>query len=952
MTSEEKSKIASLTNRLSEAASIATPIDLPTLAEMHSLCEAAVAAAQESAEGDEAIEAKYTQIGKTLEHMIMGEASDADEALQSIRVMLNDSDSPSIAGNSPEQASPAQNISGPDESPTKGSLDNPFCEQVRDLLNQVLNTSAGVAVDDLTVLAKIHGMCESVLAMARPNGEYPCEQLTERMTHFSTQLEQIILGTADDCQAVLQSLKSSIATLCESIQPAEATQPATEEELPAESLADLPTEEVVAKLDAVFEETPADNVTSAQAGADEEDSPTAESKPPVSLDIEQYESQPLFIDAKELDFVGGFAEEAQEHIDAIESALLEVEQDPGNSEYVNDLFRPFHTIKGMAGFLNLRDINCLTHEVETLLDQGRRGEREITSGIIDLVFEVVDILKAQLAAVSQFVSNPTNDPIPQPPVSEMINKLRGVVSGQIDPEAASAEERKSSKRVGEELVESGAVDETTVAEALNTQQMEQDGRKIGEVLMDMGAATPRQVHDAIRKQPQRGAPEQGEREQAPAAPKTGGELSVRVDTAKLDALVDMVGELVIAQTLVGTNPVIVDDPRLNKDSAQVSKIVRDVQEVAMSMRMIPIKNTFQKMGRLVRDLSRKSGKKVNLKISGEETELDKNVIQQIGDPLVHMVRNAVDHGIELPETRHANGKSDVGNIHLSAFHHSGNVVIEITDDGKGLDPASLIAKGIERGIVSPDAELSDEEAFQLIFAPGFSTAAQITDISGRGVGMDVVRRNIEQLRGKVEITSEEGKGSVFTIRLPLTLAIIDGMVVKIGVDRYIIPTTMIEQSIRPQLEQITSVQQRGEVLQVRGELVPLIPIGQMFGTTARLNPTEAMVVVCQTDGGNVGIVVDEMIGQQQVVIKTLGEKFSNLRGISGAAILGDGRIGLILDPSGVRLAHKSWQPTADTASAGSQLPEEESTESEVHQAMFEEDAPEQVDEEEQLHALV
>ena len=492
----------------------------------------------------------------------------------------------------------------------------------------------------------------------------------------------------------------------------------------------------------------------------------------------------------------------------------------------------------------------------------------------------------------------------------MIDRLRAVIAGLINPDEGQTATSKPARKTGETLVATGDVEETAVDAALAMQAQEGEERKIGEVLVDMGVTTPDEVEKAVQAQEDKPG---GAGEAKPVSPTkmAAGEQSVRVDTTKLDALVDMVGELVIAQTLVGTNPLVSDDPKLSRDSSQVSKIVRDVQEVAMSMRMVPIKTTFQKMARLVRDLSRKSGKKVHLEISGEETELDKNVIQQIGDPLVHMVRNAIDHGIEPPQKRKEASKPETGNVQLSAFHHSGSVVIEIRDDGKGLDPAALIAKGIERGVIAPDAELTDEEAYQLIFAPGFSTAAEITDISGRGVGMDVVRRNIEQLRGKVEISSKKGKGSVFSIRLPLTLAIIDGMVIRVGDQRFIIATTMIEQSLRPTPQQITSVQHKGEVLQIRGKLVPLIQLGRLFGNRKKIDPTEAMVIISPTDCGEIGLVVDELIDQQQVVIKSLGEKFANLQGVSGAAILGDGRVGLILDPSGIEEAHKRWLPSTD-----------------------------------------
>ena len=607
----------------------------------------------------------------------------------------------------------------------------------------------------------------------------------------------------------------------------------------------------------------------------------------------EYEQLPLEIDEKELEFVGGFVDEAREHIEAVEAALLEVERAPDDAEQIDALFRPFHTIKGMAGFLNLRDINCVTHEVETLLDQARKGKRTITPGLIDLIFEVVDILKAQISAVATYVGGPTGEAVPQPPVAGMIGHLRAVVAGRIEPQTREAGEGSGAQRVGENLVEQGAVAQEVVDFAVSQQQQGDTGKRTGQMLVEMGTATAKQVSKALRPQSQA------------AGASAPVEQTIRIDTDKLDALVDMVGELVIAQTLVNSSPRIASEAKLVKDVGQVTKIVRDVQELAMAMRMVPIGGTFTKMARLVRDVSRKANKRVELSISGEDTELDKNVTQQINDPLVHMVRNAIDHGVEPPEVRRAAGKDEVGHVHLSAFHHAGNIVIEISDDGKGLDPEVLRAKGIEKGIISPDDELTEQQIFHLIFAPGFSTAAQVTDISGRGVGMDVVKRNLEALRGKVEITSEKGKGSTFSIRLPLTLAIIDGMVVRVGKERFIIPTISIEQSLQPTPEQITTVQKRGEVLNVRGRLVPLVQLGSLFGLSSRRNPCEAMVVIASSDSGAVGLVLDELIGQQQVVIKSLGERFEGLRGISGAAILGDGKVGLILELTGLEAAHRS-----------------------------------------------
>ncbi|MCH7813856.1 MAG: chemotaxis protein CheA [Planctomycetes bacterium] len=617
---------------------------------------------------------------------------------------------------------------------------------------------------------------------------------------------------------------------------------------------------------------------------------------------------PLTLKQEEIEFVKGFVEEGAEHIEAIEAAVLAVEGVPEDTAKINDLFRPFHTIKGIAGFLNLRDINCLTHEVETLLDQARKGERKITPGLIDVVFDVVDTLRVQISSVGEWMTNPQGESVPQPPVSGMIDKLRRLVSSRLDPGVREAGPGSTAQKTGENLVEQGVVPQEVVDFALERQQAAGQAKKLGETLVDMKAATPRQVSQAIRPQAQA-------RVNAATGPaagqKTLGDQSLRIDTAKLDVLVDMVGELVIAQTLVDANPQVAAASTLAKDVTQVTKIVREVQEVAMAMRMVPIGPTFQKMARLVGDVSRKAGKQVNLTISGEDTELDKTVIQQIGDPLVHMVRNAVDHGIEPPEERRAAGKPEIGEVHLAARHAGGNIVIEISDDGKGLDAPALIHKAIEKGIVQPDEELTDQQAYGLIFAAGFSLAKQVTDISGRGVGMDVVKRNIDQLRGKVDISSEKGHGSTFSIRLPLTLAIIDGMIIRVGRERFIIPTIAIEQSLRPLPEQITTVQQRGEVVKVRGQLVPLVQLGELFGLTGRLIPSEAMVVIAQCEGRQIGLVVEELIGQQQVVIKTLGERFKQLRGISGAAILGDGRVGLILEMPGLAAAHQAQVTSSD-----------------------------------------
>jgi two-component system, chemotaxis family, sensor kinase CheA len=320
----------------------------------------------------------------------------------------------------------------------------------------------------------------------------------------------------------------------------------------------------------------------------------------------------------------------------------------------------------------------------------------------------------------------------------------------------------------------------------------------------------------------------------------------------------------------------------------------------MAMRMVPIKATFQKMIRLVRDLSKKSGKEVALEMQGEDTEIDRNMVEEIYEPLVHMIRNSVDHGIESPEERNRAGKAALGTVLLAAAQQGHDIVIEIQDDGKGLDAARIRAKAVERGLISEEAHLDDDSLYQLIFHPGFSTKDVVTEVSGRGVGMDVVKRSIESLRGKVEVSSVPGRGSRFQLRLPLTMAIIDGMVTRIGDERYIVPTIALKESLRPAQEAYLTVQGRGELINVRNHLMPLIRLHQVFDVEPRHHsPWEALVLVVGENGSRYCLLVDEIIGRQEVVIKSLGGTMRNLVGVSGGAILGDGKVALIIDVKGV-----------------------------------------------------
>jgi two-component system chemotaxis sensor kinase CheA len=380
------------------------------------------------------------------------------------------------------------------------------------------------------------------------------------------------------------------------------------------------------------------------------------------------------------------------------------------------------------------------------------------------------------------------------------------------------------------------------------------------------------------------------------------EDKIKVSTSRLDTLVNMTGELVIAQLMVAEqiNAADLSMHELARKVSHQSKIVRELQELSMSMRMVPIQGVFQKMTRLARDLSHKASKPVDFVTVGEETELDRTVVDKIADPLVHMVRNSIDHGIEPSADRVKAGKPPTGRVELRAFHKCGSIVIEMEDDGKGLDTERILKKAVESGLVEAGQDLPPEEIFKLIFHPGLSTAEKVTSISGRGVCMDVVKKNVEALRGRIDISSTRGKGTIFTIRLPLTLAVIDGQIVRIGQQRYIIPINSIVRTLRPTREQVSSVLGHGEVVRERNELLPLVRLHKLFNITeSREDATQGLVVVVEEDGKKCCLLVDDLLGQQQVVIKNLGDGLGRVRGVSGGAIMGDGKITLILDVPGL-----------------------------------------------------
>ncbi|MEW5800573.1 MAG: chemotaxis protein CheA [bacterium] len=578
-----------------------------------------------------------------------------------------------------------------------------------------------------------------------------------------------------------------------------------------------------------------------------------------------------------------FCAEAKEHLDNMDMALLSLEENPKDKEAINAAFRPMHTIKGVAGFFNLAAIGQLTHVAEDILVTARDKGIALRSIVIDMLFETVDVLRKLVGKVLTEVNKGSISQEDVPPeVAQLISRLK----------LATMDD--DSKKLGEIMVEQGTVTEDDIQDALQ-QQAEGKPGKIGEVLIRTGKVESRDVAKAIREQKisqtQAVSPE-GRRPQS--------EEGIRVSVDKLDSLVDMVGELVIAQIQVASSDI--HDQKLSKNIAQLGKITRELQNLTMSMHMLPIRPLFQRMERLVRDVSRKANKIVKVTLKGEETELDKQVIDSLGDPLVHMLRNAVDHGLEEPETRTALGKDKVGNIHLEARHEAGNIIIEVRDDGRGLSEKKIYEKALQKGLIVEGKEYSRGEILNFIFHPGFSTAEKITDISGRGVGMDVVKKKVGALRGVISLESKEGEGTSFCIRLPLTMAIIDGMLIQAGKERYIFPTYCIEESLKPKKEQIVVCHSRGKVLHLRDSIIPLICLDQLLGMSTSAEEqleSEGLVMVIRDGANRVGFFVDNLIGQQQVVIKSLGEAFQGLMGISGGAILADGRIGLILDAHGL-----------------------------------------------------
>ncbi len=612
----------------------------------------------------------------------------------------------------------------------------------------------------------------------------------------------------------------------------------------------------------------------------------------------------LNIDADQ-ELLREFFSESVELLQDIEQGVLVLEEKPGDKNTINSIFRAFHTFKGGAGFLHLAALGELAHELETLLDAVRKGELSINREIIESILAGGDALKLFTREIGDQLDGVNPGAPISVPTQHILNRVRAALRGEAPAPASSAAVAVAKAA---EPVPPAVMAEVPAA-APAPAPVHAPALVIPVAAPVSVVAAPQPVAPLVQLPVAKpaapavaAAAESASAAEPPAkASREGGSSTggfVKLDTEKLDSLVNLVGELVIAQSMVVQNPDVqsINSLQLLRCLRQLSRVTTELQRNAMSLRMVPIRNLFQKMGRLVRDLGVSQNKQVQLVLEGEDTELDRNIVEKMGDPLIHMIRNSVDHGLEGPDERLANGKSAVGTVRLSASHQRGGIVIRIQDDGRGLNTDRILAKAVERGLVRPNAGLSESEIHALIFLPGFSTAEAITDLSGRGVGMDVALGNIESLRGKVEIESVFGKGTAFTILLPLTLAIIDGLLVAVGEDRYIIPTLSVRESFRLRPGMVSTVHERGEMVTVRGKQTPLLRLGRFLGSKSKTTQSEDGIIVVVESGDTArGLLVDELIGKQEVVIKSLGPAFEHQNLAAGGAVLGDGWVALILD---------------------------------------------------------
>jgi two-component system, chemotaxis family, sensor kinase CheA len=593
-----------------------------------------------------------------------------------------------------------------------------------------------------------------------------------------------------------------------------------------------------------------------------------------------------------------FLVETEEMIELLDQRFISLESDPTNRAMLDEIFRAMHSMKGSGGFLGFTRLVDVAHRAENILNKLRQGEIAVTPTVINVVLEAVDVVKLLVADIRE---SGTDIHVEVVAISARLdNVLAGQEAAQTEPTVpapavtldtsthANTAHQPPSSKLGEILIQEGSASKEQVLEAL-----EQQDRKLplGEILVQSGVITERALESALQKQ---------------SKPTKAGEddQTIRVETSRLDSVMNLVGELVLGRNRLmklggGLEQSYENEPLvrgLTETLAQLNLVTTDLQLAVMKTRMLPIRKVLAKFPRMVRDLSQKLNKQVRLELHGEETELDKSVADEVGDPLVHIVRNAIDHGIELPAERQASGKALEGLVRIAASQEGNSIVIRIQDDGKGLQTDRIKAKALSRGIVS-EAELASmdpRDVLNMVFLPGFSTADKVTDVSGRGVGMDVVRTNIRRINGSVEIDSQVGKGSVITIKLPLTIAIIQALLVEVEQATFAIPLGSVIEAVKITKDDIKTINGR-EVLTLRERVLPLLRLSEEFEIPRDTTCDKFYVVVVGMGERHVGVIVDRLRSQEEVVIKSMGDYLSDIKGVAGATITGEGKVVLILD---------------------------------------------------------
>lgn len=647
------------------------------------------------------------------------------------------------------------------------------------------------------------------------------------------------------------------------------------------------------------------------------------------------------------DFYQTFFDEADELLADMEQHLLVLQPEAPDAEQLNAIFRAAHSIKGGAGTFGFSVLQETTHLMENLLDEARRGEMQLNTDIINLFLETKDIMQEQLDAYkqSQEPDAASFDYICQAlrqlaleakdETPSAVTRLSVVAKSEPQDEQSRSQ---SPRRIILSRLKAGEVDllEEELGHLTTLTDVVKGADSLSAILPgdiaedDITAVlcfvieADQITFETIEVSPKISTPPvlKLAAEQAPTGrverektTRSSESTSIRVAVEKVDQLINLVGELVITQSMLAQRSSELDPVNhgdLITSMGQLQRNARDLQESVMSIRMMPMEYVFSRYPRLVRDLAGKLGKQVELTLVGSSTELDKSLIERIIDPLTHLVRNSLDHGIELPEKRLAAGKNSVGNLILSAEHQGGNICIEVTDDGAGLNRERILAKAASQGLTVSE-NMSDDEVAMLIFAPGFSTAEQVTDVSGRGVGMDVVKRNIQEMGGHVEIQSKQGTGTTIRILLPLTLAILDGMSVRVADEVFILPLNAVMESLQPREADLHPLAGGERVLEVRGEYLPIVELWKVFNVAgAKTEATQGIVVILQSGGRRYALLVDQLIGQHQVVVKNLESNYRKVPGISAATILGDGSVALIVDVSALQAINRE-QRMANTA---------------------------------------